>query len=275
MNDLEKQQGTASILHQTLCIISNPLVNSNWSYSPEMLNSGKNWRFAVPRELEIWWMTLKKIGHLFYTTLSFVQHFKAIGIFKLELQSGNAQFGSKFAFFCLGDFENRRMTLKNNRASPIYYVQLCASFQIHWWSQTWVTAWKRSSRVKTGDFLSRVTLKIDVWPLKTIGHLSYAASTFVHNFIVNGQFKLELQSGNSQFGSKSTIFLPCDLEIWRITLKNNRVHLLSKIKLCASFHRHMWIQTGVTVQKQLNGVMTSVTLTSDLDLLHGHRICQW
>ena len=31
--------------------------------------------------------------HLFYTTLSFVQHVKAIGVLKLELQSGNAQFG--------------------------------------------------------------------------------------------------------------------------------------------------------------------------------------
>ena len=42
----------------------------------------------------------KTIGRLFYTTLSFVQHFKAIGIFKLELSSGNAQFRSKWAIFC-------------------------------------------------------------------------------------------------------------------------------------------------------------------------------
>ena len=33
---------------------------------------------------------LKKIGHLFYATSSFVQHFVAIGEFKLELQSGKA-----------------------------------------------------------------------------------------------------------------------------------------------------------------------------------------
>ena len=49
-----------------------------------------------------------------------------------------------------------------------------------------------------------------------------------------------------------------------MTLKNNKVPLLSNIKLCASFHSHMWIQTGVTVRKRLNGVMTSVTLTFDL-----------
>ena len=56
----------------------------------------------------------------------------------------------------------------------------------------------------------------------------------------------------------------CDLEIWRMTLKNNRAPLLSNIKLYASFHHHMWIQTGVTVWKRLSWVVTSVTLTFDL-----------
>ena len=94
-------------------------------------------------------------------------------------------------------------------------------------------------------FLWCVTLKFDGWPCNSIGNLSYAASSFVHHFIAVGEFKLELQSGNTQFGSKSTFFYPCDLQICRMTLKNNRVPLLSNIKLCASFHRHMWIQTGV------------------------------
>ena len=57
---------------------------------------------------------------------------------------------------------------------------------------------------------------------------------------------------------------PCDLEIWRMTFKNNRAPLLSIIKLYASFHYHMWIQTGVTVRKRLSWVLTSVTLTFDL-----------
>ena len=51
---------------------------------------------------------------------------------------------------------------------------------------------------------------------------------------------------------------PCDLEIWRMTLKNNRAPLLSNIKLYAS------IQTGVTVRKRLSWVVPSVTLTFDL-----------
>ena len=43
----------------------------------------------VTLQFDIWpWKT---IGHLFYATSSFVYHFVAIGDFKFELQSGNAQ----------------------------------------------------------------------------------------------------------------------------------------------------------------------------------------
>ena len=57
---------------------------------------------------------------------------------------------------------------------------------------------------------------------------------------------------------------PCELEIWRMTLKNNRAPLLCCFQLCAWFHCHMWIQTGVRVRKRLSWVLTSVTLTFDL-----------
>ena len=49
-----------------------------------------------------------------------------------------------------------------------------------------------------------------------------------------------------------------------MTLKTNRAPLLSNIKLCASYHNHMWNQTGVKVLKRLSWVFTSVTLTFDL-----------
>ena len=57
---------------------------------------------------------------------------------------------------------------------------------------------------------------------------------------------------------------PCDLEIWHMTLKNDRAPLPSNIKLYVSFHHHEWIQTGVTVRKQFSWVVTSVTLNFDL-----------
>ena len=108
---------------------------------------------------------------------------------------------------------------------------------------------KRPIWVKIGDVLSRVTLKFDGWPWETIGHLSFAVSSFVQHLIAIGEFKLELQSGNAQFGSNSTFLEPCDLEIWRMTLKNNRAPLLCYFKLYASFRSHRWIQAGVTVRK--------------------------
>ena len=169
-----------------------------------------------------------------------------------------------------------------------YYIKLCASFQIHRWIETGFTVRKRSIRVKIGDFLSCVTLKFDGWPCKTIGHLFYATSNSVYHFIRIGEFKFELQSGNAQFGSKSTIFLavwprnftddpqqgksegfdscdrpsnlkldsnrqffrPCDHEIWWMTLQHSRAPLLCYFKLCASFRTHWWIQTWVTVRKR-------------------------
>ena len=138
------------------------------------------------------------IGHIFFTTSSFVHHFKSIREFKLKLQSWNAQFRSKLA-----------------------------------------------------TFLSCVTLKFDGWPWETIGDFFCITSSFVHHFNAMGEFKLELQSGNAQFGSKPAIFCPwpCDLEIWRMTLKNNRAPLLCCFKFCASFHSHQWFQTRVTVWK--------------------------
>ena len=148
-----------------------------------------------------------------------------------------------------------------------------------------------------------MTSKFDEWPKKTIGH-SYITSSFVHYFKSIGDFKLELKSGKTRFGSKLAIFCPVwpwnliddlanqqgtssilhqalciisnpsvqsnlsyspetlnsgqnprffvqrDLEIWQMTLKNNRAHLLFCFMLCASFHSHQWIQTRVTVRKR-------------------------
>ena len=52
---------------------------------------------CVTLQFDVWpW---KIIGHLFYATSSFVHHFVAIGNFKLELQSGKAQFGSNSTIF--------------------------------------------------------------------------------------------------------------------------------------------------------------------------------
>ena len=243
-------------------------MNSNWSCSPEKPNLGQNRRlFLSPVTLKFDGWHWKTIGHLFNPTqvklcASFHSHpWIQTGV-TVQKRPIRTKIGD---FFVPCYLEIWRMTLKNNRAPLLCCFKLCcASFHSHHWIQTGVTARKSSIRIKIGNFLSRVTLKFDGWPWKTIEHLYQYASSFVHHFIAIGVYRLELQSGNAQFGSKLTIFLACDLKIWRMTLNNNRAPLLSNIKLCASFHRHMWIQTGFTVRKRLNGVMTSVTLTFDL-----------
>ena len=105
----------------------------------------------------------------------------------------------------ISDFFSR-VTLKNNRAPLLCYFKLCAAFHSHWWIQTGVTVRKRPIWVKIDYFFSRVTLKFGGWPSKTIGHLFYATSSFVHHFVAISEFRLVLQSGNAQSGSKSTIF---------------------------------------------------------------------
>ena len=135
----------------------------------------------------------KFIGQLFYITSSFVHHLKPLGEFKQELLSGNAQLGSKLAIFL------SHVTLKfdgwpwkNDRAPLLCHIKRCASFQSHQWIQTGVTVRKCSIRVKIGNFLSRVTSKFDGWPWKTIEHLFYDASSFVHHFIAIGEFKTKI-----------------------------------------------------------------------------------
>ena len=85
-----------------------------------------------------------------------------------------------------------------------------------------------------------VPCDLEIWqmPLEKIGHLFYITSSFVHHFTIS-EFKLELPSGNDQFGSKLVIFFVlCDLEIRRMTLKNNWAHLLYYVKLHEAHIRH-------------------------------------
>ena len=87
------------------------------------------------------------------------------------------------------------------------YFKLCASFHSNMLIQTVVTGRKRPIRVKIGDFFVRVTFTFNGGAWLTMGHLLYATFSFAHVFITICKFKLELQSGNTQFGWKS--FLCC------------------------------------------------------------------
>ena len=137
------------------------------------------------------------IGHVSYTTSSFVHHVKSISEFKLELQSGNAQFRSNSTNFF------SRVTLKLDgwpwkTIRHLFYAT--SSFVHHFVAIGELKLELQSGNAqfgsKSANFFSHVTLQFDVWPWKTIGHLFYATSSFVHHFVAIGEFKLELQSGN-------------------------------------------------------------------------------
>ena len=258
------------MLLQALCSISYPLVNSNWSYSPETPNLGPIRWFLEPCDLEIWrmtlqnnrapllcrfklcvsfhthrwiqiWVTVRKhsirvkiddffsrvtfkfdgwpskiIEHLFHATSSFVYHFVPIGEFKFELQSGNAQFGSNATIFRAV----RPWNLTDHLPiGHLFYAT--SSFVQHFVPIGEFKLELQSGNAQSGStstiFKSRATFKFDGWPWKTIGHLFYATSSFVYHFIPIGEFKFELQSGNTQFESKSTIFLA----VWPINFTDD------------------------------------------------------
>ena len=134
-------------------------MSSNWSDSPENLNSGQNRRFFfVPCDHEIRRMPLKnnRAPLLCYLKLcaSFHSHqWNQTGV------TVRKQFGSKLAIYPAVWPWNLTDTLKNNRAPLLCHIKLCASFHHHMWNQTGVTVRKRLKWV-----LTSVTLTFDLWP---------------------------------------------------------------------------------------------------------------
>ena len=160
-------------------------------------------------------MPLKNNRTPLYTTSSFVHHSKSIREFKLELQSGNPQFGSKLAiFYPMWPWYLMDDLRKQYGTSSILRQALRIA------SKPWVNSnWSYSPETlgsKLATCLSRVTLKFDRWPWKKIGRLFCTISSFVHHFKAISEFKLELHSRSAQFGSKLMIFLS------RMTLKFDR-----------------------------------------------------
>ena len=130
-------------------------------------------------------------------------------------------------------------------------MKLYTSFQSHWWFQTGVTVRKRSIWDKISDFFCplwpwnlTLTLKSNRSPL--LNYLKLCASFQSHRWT-----ETEVTVRKRLIGVKiGDFFIPCDLEIWQTTLKNNRAPLLCYLKICASFHCHLCIQIGVTVRKR-------------------------
>ena len=110
-------------------------------------------------------------------------------------------------------------------------------------------SWNTQLGSKLAFFGVFFTLKFNGWPCKTKGHLFYTTPSFVFHFKAMGEFKPVTDQKLSIRVKISNFFVRCDLEIWQMTLKNNRAPLQYYIKLCVSFQSHLLIQTWVTVRK--------------------------
>ena len=172
-------------------------------------------------------------------------------------------------FFVPCDLEIWWMTLKNKRAPLLCCFKLYASFHSHQWIQTKVAVRKRPMRVKIRDFFCAVwpwNLTDDLGKQKGTSFMLLQALCIISKPSVNWNWSYSPETLNS--GQNWRFFVPCDLEIWRMTLKNNRAPLLCYFKLCASFCSHWWIQPGVAVWKRsirvkISNFLSSVTLKFD------------
>ena len=82
-------------------------------------------------DLEIWQLTLKKIGLLQALCIISKPSVHSNWIYSPE----TTKLGQNWSFFVQCDLEIWQVTLKNNKAHLCYF-KLCASFHDHWWIQT-------------------------------------------------------------------------------------------------------------------------------------------
>ena len=186
-------------------------MNSNWSYSPETPNLGQIRRFLEPRDLEIWRMTLKN------NRAPLLRYFKLCASFRSHLciQTG-VRVRKRLSWVLTSvtltfDLWPRPFAW----TSLLTMVITPASFMmIRWWEHGEKGVTDRLTDGQT-DGRTENTICRAAWShLKTIGHLYYATSSSKHHFVAIGELKLEVQSRNAQFGSKSTIYRavwPCNL----------------------------------------------------------------
>ena len=196
--NLEKQQDISFILLQALCIISKPLVNWNWSYSPETANVGQNQRFF----LAVWPCNLtydleKQQGTSSVITSSVVHHFVAISVLKLELESGNAQFESNLTIFravwpwnLTDDLEKQKGTSSKLLQALSYNPETRNLGQIR-------------------RFLEPCDLAI--WPMTLKNNRQHQAICFISSSYVNS---------NLSYSPEKVKFCCdlCDLDLWSMTL---------------------------------------------------------
>ena len=196
---------------QALCIISKPLVNSDWSYSPETLNSGKNWRCLCP----VWpWnfkddleqgtssVTLQALCIISYPSVKSELEFrsrKAQIWLKVLLSSLTLPFDLWPWLFAWTSLLSMIITSENFMMIRWHKQRKSCDGQTDGWTEPFIELLGRSLKkqgqsegfdscdrpsntnqvgFKSTIFWPRMIFKFDGWPQKIIGHLFYATSSF-------------------------------------------------------------------------------------------------
>ena len=112
-------------------------------------------------------------------------------------------------FFSPYDLEIRWMTSKNNRPLLLVYIKLCALFQTSSEFKLELQSGNIQFRSKLGDFFV-IMSDLEIWQMTLKNNRAplLCYFKFCSSFIATGEFKLELQSGNTKFGWKSAICCP-------------------------------------------------------------------
>ena len=182
-----------------------------------LLKLDSNHRFTSPCDLEIWWMNNR--APLLYYSKRFAS-FRSHWWIQTGVTVRKRLIWVKInGFFCAVWPWNLTDGLQTS------YMLLRAAFRSHWWIQTGVTVRKRPIWVKIDDFFSRdlqtwqMTFKTHRAPI--LCHFKLCASFRAHWWIKTGvTARKRLILGRNQ-----CFFEPCDLQTWRMTLKNHRAPL--------------------------------------------------
>ena len=238
-----------------------------------MLDSGINWRIFCP--MRPWTLTddrAKQWEHLFYY-LELCAPLQSDRLIKTRNIVQKCAIWVKISdFIAPYDLAFWEMTLKTIG----HIFDATSSFVCHFIT---ISELKLESKTRNAQFesklmfvLSCVTLKFNKWPWKAIGQLFHATSGFVHDFIAIVDWNWGYSPGTSNLGQYRWFLCRVTLQM---ILRNIKAPPPCHINLCASFHHHIWMQTGVTVRKRLNGFwpLWSYALSSDLDLLRGYHSC--
>ena len=133
-------------------------------------------------------------------------HFTAIGQFKLELRSVNAKFGSNLTILSHSTLNFDGWPWKTT--GHLFYAT--SSFVRHFIVICEIKLELQSANADIGSGQNRFYCPVwpwNGWPWNTVGHLFYATASFAHHLVAMYEFKLELQFGNSQIGTRFVLTL--------------------------------------------------------------------